>query len=192
MSYVPVAKLDAYIQLIIDADERAVCSQEPTTYFHACRPPVWKPSTAYSIGDLVHPPTANSHVYECTVSGTSGSGEPGWGTAQDTTFSDNTATWKTHKNYALINAPFDKSADTTLADSTSPAGRKVTIAEKMGVVVHTAGEVTHSALISNAKKELACVTVSETDLQGDNNVVAGRTTLLHGFTFIVPFPTVVT
>ena len=53
----------------------------------------WEASTAYSVGDIVHPTTWNGLRYECTTAGTSDSGEPTWPVVEGETVDDNTATW---------------------------------------------------------------------------------------------------
>lgn len=181
---------DAILDLVIDeymlADEQAVCNAQPTTYFNACWPNMWVADTAYSIGDVTRPPTDNGFVYECTAGGTSGSTEPPWATTQDATFSDNSITWKTHENFALINSAIDP-ADKTKGDGT-PDGRALTVAQKMGVTIHTDGTVSHTALIDNVNQKLKYATVSSTSLAGDNSVVSGRTTLLHEMIITVRDP----
>jgi hypothetical protein len=54
----------------------------------------WVAATAYNIGDLVRPTTGNTHLYRCTVAGTSHAAtEPTWPTANGGTVTDNTVTW---------------------------------------------------------------------------------------------------
>ncbi len=50
-------------------------------------------STAYIVGQIYRPATANGHVYICTVAGTSASSPPSF-TTDGTTFTDGTATFK--------------------------------------------------------------------------------------------------
>lgn len=175
--YTPDAQLDLILDSYAEADEEAVCSQQPITYFQACWPNIWVADTAVSVGDMCRAPTQNGYVYECTVEGQTGTGEPPWSTTQDATFQDNQVTWKAHENFALINAIL-LPADFTKADGDID-GRKLTLAQKMGITVHTGGIVTHTALISNANKELKFVTAASTTLQGDDTVISGRSTLLH-------------
>lgn len=55
---------------------------------------LWQPSTAYSVGAIVHSPSLPAGCKAtCTTAGTTGSTEPGW-TAYGTTVSDGTVTWK--------------------------------------------------------------------------------------------------
>jgi hypothetical protein len=64
----------------------------------------------------------------------------------------------------------------------------LTILQKMGVTVHTDGTVSHTALIDNVNQDLKYVTVAETSLLGDNDVLSGRTTLLHEMVITVRDP----
>lgn len=56
-------------------------------------PAAWSASTAYAIGDVVQPTSANGHYYRCTAAGTSGSTEPTWPT-NGSTVPDGGATWQ--------------------------------------------------------------------------------------------------
>jgi len=172
---------------ISKSDGESICLAQPTSYFNACHPSTWVQSTTYVAGDLVRPPTINGFIYECTVGGTSGASEPGWGVTQDATFIDGAVTWKTHINYTLAYSVLD-AGDKVIADSDSPLGRKLTIAQKMGVVTHRGGTVTHTALIENTAKKLHLVTTSETTLSTHDEVEAGRTTIFFGFSVIEKRP----
>jgi len=187
MRYLPQEYQDYVLNKIAESDNEVICSAQPTNYFQAVRPPLWALETVYVIGDLVHPPTPNGKIYECTTGGTSGVGEPGWGTAQDQSFVDGTVTWKTHVNVAIANRTVD-SADFVLSDDTTTGGRKLTISEEMGIVSHTAGTVTHNALICSTDKSLRFVTVAQTTI-GGNEIEAGRTTIFYGFSIIFADPT---
>ena len=178
--WVPTDYLDLILDEIALADEEAVCFSQPATYFQACWPSMWVAETAYVAGDVVRPPTQNGFVYECTVGGTSGSSEPAWGTTQDGTFSDGTVTWKTHANYALINSAL-ASGDKSIADHLD-GGRALTIAEKESVLIHTSGTVTHTALITNSTQTLHLVDTATTIEETTDDVVAGRTCILHTMT----------
>lgn len=180
---------DSYLELIFNeikkSDEEAICSAQPLTYFNAVWPDLWIQSTTYIVGNLVYPPTQNGFIYECVSAGDSGATEPSWSTTQDQTFSDGTVTWKTHENYALANSPLAP-GDFTVSDG-DVGGRKMTVAQKMGVVTHTNGTVTHTALIEHATRTLHFVTTSQTTL-GSNDVEAGRSTLLFAFDITVSDP----
>jgi len=175
--WVPNLDLDKILNEIALADEEVICNAFPTTYFNACHPDLWLVDAPVVVGDLVRPPTTNGYIYECTVGGTTGSTEPAWGTAQDAMFDDNGVTWKTHANFALSNT-FLTSEDKAISAGV-PDGRKLTIAEITGVVTHTGGIVSHTALISNATRKLHLVTAAETTDPGDNFIVSGRTTIFH-------------
>lgn len=189
-SYTPDEILDLIVDQYMLADEEAVCSSQPTTYLNACWPDMWVAETAYAEGSLVRPPTDNGFVYECPIGGggISGASEPPWGSAQDDEFTDGTVTWKTHENYALINASLDP-GDKVKGDGPED-GRAITVAQKMGVTIHTDGAVAHTALIDTVNKKLKFVTTAATSLEGDNNVISGRTTLLHEMTIVVRDPAV--
>lgn len=67
----------------------------------------WVASTAYSLGDVARPGTANSHLYQCTTAGTSGSTQPAWPTSGGTV-TDGTAVWTdrgTSATAALLSSP---------------------------------------------------------------------------------------
>lgn len=53
----------------------------------------WTVSTAYAVGAIVTPTTANGHYYLCTTAGTTSSYEPTWPTTGGTVL-DGTAVWK--------------------------------------------------------------------------------------------------
>ncbi|MGC4093421.1 MAG: hypothetical protein QM756_37105 [Polyangiaceae bacterium] len=57
-------------------------------------PTTWAVATAYKVGDIVVPSTANGYFYRATVAGTSdASTEPTWGTSLAGTVTDNGITW---------------------------------------------------------------------------------------------------
>lgn len=184
--WVPDSYLDFVLNEIKKSDEEAICNAQPSTYFNAVWPNLWIQDTAYVVGDLVHPPTQNGFIYECIGAGDSGSVEPGWGTTQDQEFLDGFCTWKTHENYALANEALAP-GDYTLANG-DVDGRKMTVAQKMGVVTHTGGTVTHTALIEHAAKTLHFVTTSQTTLGGGNDVESGRSTIFFAFDITVRDP----
>lgn len=69
--------------------------------------PAWAASTAYAVGDMIVPTTANGYNYECTTAGTSGTAEPTWSTTVGDTTSDGSAVWTTraqpvYTTYKLI------------------------------------------------------------------------------------------
>ena len=176
-SWVPTEYMELSIEAIAQADEVAVCSQQPSTYFNACWPAMWVSAHGYSVGDIVRPPTQNGFVYECTGAGTSGSSEPPWGSVQDATFADGGATWKTHVSYSLINTeivPGDKSiGDHPLG------GRALTIAEKPNVLIHTGGIVTHTALMTALTRVVHYAVKSSTVYEGDDLVEAGKLSIIN-------------
>lgn len=180
---------DSYLSLILDkikeSDGQSVCSAQPTTYFEAIKGDTWIQSTAFSIGDVVRSPTSSNFVYECTVAGTSGTIEPGWGTEQDYDFVDGDITWTTHNNYSLA---YSEIESTLVVEDDDDSGKKLTIPEIMGVVTHMSGTVNHSALVNSLTKELTLVTSAITTIDGNNDVVSGRTTIFYEFDINVRDP----
>jgi len=60
---------------------------------HRADSDAWAASTAYAVGDVVIPTTANGHWYQCTTAGTSDAvTEPTWPT-NGSTVNDNGAVW---------------------------------------------------------------------------------------------------
>lgn len=186
--FIPQAYQDYILDKIAECTEQAMCSQAPTTYFNVVRPPLWLSTTAYVLGAIVHSPTSNGKVYECTTGGTSGGTEPGWGITQDQTFTDGTVTWKTHDNYALVNRDVAP-ADFAISDNIDPlvGGRKLLLAEDVGILTHTTGEVSHCALICGTDKSLRYVTPANTTL-GSNTIESGRLTIFYDLTILIPTP----
>lgn len=164
--FISNAVLDASLDVIAGADKASACSAQPTTYYEACNPAAWTSEQSASAGDAVRPTARNSFVYECTTGGTAGTTEPVWPTTAGETVTDGTITWTCRANYCLAAASLS-SGDFTKADGTS--GRKVTVAEKTGLTIHTTGDVNHTALISDADKTLVLVTtcIEQTLTQGN-------------------------
>lgn len=178
---------DYVLNKFAECDQQSICSIQPATYFEAVRPPLWVSNTAVSIGDIVHAPTPDGKVFECLVGGTTGSSEPGWGTSQNQEFSDNDVTWKTHNNYALATRD-TVPGDFSITDDVETDGRRLTISEKIGIIVHTSGVVSHTSLICSTDKTLRYVSTSQTTL-GTNDVESGRTTIFKSFSIIFADPT---
>lgn len=186
--WVSDTNLDLSLDDIALSDEVAVCNNFPSTFYNAHWPDMWVAETAYTAGDIVHPPTPNGYIYECTVGGTSGVSEPSWGTSQDDTFSDNTITWKTHENYSLANYTLE-SGDKSIADAESPdTGRTLTVAGAVGTVVHRTGTVSHTALLRLATLEVKLVTDATTTTVGDNDVESGKAIVINDILINNPDP----
>ena len=148
--------LDALLNKIAESDQMSACSAEPLTYYEAIDPSAWQASTSYSVGDVVRPTTRNGYSYECTTGGTSGGTEPIWGTTPGGTTSDGTVVWTCRNNYALASQAM-VGGDFTNADG-DVSGRKVTVAQKNTVSIHTNGTATHVSQVDNATKSLLTVT----------------------------------
>jgi hypothetical protein len=63
------------------------------------QPNVWKASTVYAVGDVVHPTTNNGYYYKCKTAGTSHTAEPTWLTVVggDTSEGGGTCVWTCYK-----------------------------------------------------------------------------------------------
>jgi hypothetical protein len=64
---------------------------------------IWKTGEAYTVDDWVYPVATEggTYVYKCVQAGTSGAGEPTWGTTVDGDTTDNTVIWRCYKNNLL-------------------------------------------------------------------------------------------
>jgi hypothetical protein len=181
---------DSYLDLILDkislSDEKSICNALPITWYNAHWPDaLWTQETPYVIGDLIRPPTQNANIYECITDGASGATEPSWGTVQDQTFIDGTTEWKTHENYALVNTSLSAS-DFTKSDGDID-GRKLTISQKIGSLVHTDGTVSHMAYIESLTKTIHYIRSVSTLDTGDD-IVSGRTVLMPEDTITIRDP----
>ena len=57
-------------------------------------PPAWAASTAYTVGQTISPPSANGHIYRCTVAGNSGATPPSTWPTDGSTVTDGGVTWQ--------------------------------------------------------------------------------------------------
>jgi len=185
--WLPDSTMDLPLIEIAESDGESICNAQPTTYFNACHPPMWVQNEVIAVGDLRRPPTINGFIYECVDDGTTGAVEPGWATVQDATFSDGSVTWKAHVNYTLAYTDLVP-GDKVIGSSADPAGRKLDIGQKIGVVTHRSGTVTHTALIDNIEKKLHAVTLATTTLGVNDDVDSGRTTIFFGFSILNKYP----
>jgi len=83
-------------------------------------PPSWAASTAYNVGQTIAPSSANGHIYQCTVAGTSGAAPPSTWPTDGSTFTDGGVTWQDMGTQTTINTTsltFDSNGKLT-----SPAG----------------------------------------------------------------------
>ena len=62
----------------------------------------WAASKYYESGMWIAPTTPNGYVYKCVTAGTSGAGEPTWGTTIDADTSDNTAVFRCYDDDILF------------------------------------------------------------------------------------------
>lgn len=66
-------------------------------------PANWAASSAYTVGQAISPPSANGHIYQCTVAGTSGATPPGTWPTDGSTFTDGGVTWQDMGTETTIN-----------------------------------------------------------------------------------------
>lgn len=59
-------------------------------------------STAYVLGDVVRPSSANKRWFRCTTAGTTGGSEPTWDTDLGASTADGTVVWETIPNYLAL------------------------------------------------------------------------------------------
>jgi len=175
--YIPASTYNLALNKIGTADRISICTQQPVTYFEAAVASLWESGKTYSVGDLCRPPTDNNKIYECTIDGTSGAGEPSWGVVDAGTFIDGSVTWKTHPSYSLAEAVLEV-ADKVIADG-SGGGRQITFAEKSGITSFRGGVVTHTAYLNSIDKTIEAITTSTTTAPADDLIIAGRTIIFH-------------
>ena len=179
--FIPNSTYNLALAKTQSADIETVCSAFPDTYYQGIHPDMWIAETLYVVGDEVRSPTDNDMVYECTVEGTTGVGEPAWSVVQDETFTDGTTTWKAHTNTSLATCPLE-SGDKVQSDvlvAEAVVGRKLTFAEKQGIISHRAGTITHTAFLNSTNKTVELVTTATTTAPADDEIIAGRTTIFH-------------
>jgi len=79
-------------------------------------PAAWQASTAYSVGQMISPSSANGHFYQCTVAGTSAATAPASWPTDGSSFTDGTVTWQdmgTQSTIATEALTFDSSGKLT-------------------------------------------------------------------------------
>lgn len=130
------------------------------TLISASSAPAWAVGTAYKVGQLVRPTSANGHIYRCIVAGTSHADtEPTWPTDPGEDIVDNSATWE-EAGAAYIKIDAD---DTVWEDSTITAA--------YGVVV----DKTPAAAASNPLMVLIDFGGSKSSTDGDFQVACDAT-----------------
>ena len=83
-------------------------------------PPAWQASTAYNVGQIISPSTANGHFYECTTAGTSGAAPPASWPTDGSTVNDGSVVWQdlgTQSTIATEALTFDSSGKLTSPQS---------------------------------------------------------------------------
>lgn len=157
------AAMSASFDAVALADELAVCTGQPLTFFEAVNPSAWAASTAYILNNTARPSVdRNGFTYVCTQAGTSGASEPVWPTTAGETVTDGTAIWTAHvckcvANVAMTPSDFVKTTN------------QLTVMPKTGITAHSNGQFAHIALLKKSESNLLLVTTCEAQ-----NIVAGN------------------
>lgn len=157
------AAMSASFDAVALADELAVCTDQPASFFEAVNPSAWTASTAYVFNATARPGVdRNGFTYVCTTAGTSGASEPVWPATANGTVADGTVVWTAHAckcvaNIAMTPSDFVKN------------GNQLTIMPKTGITAHSAGQFAHIALIKKSENKLLLVTICAAQ-----NIIAGN------------------
>ncbi len=166
--FIPSDDLDLVLDRIALSREEVILTQDPSTYFNCIYPDLHLLESPYILGDTVRPGTDNGFVYECVIAGDSGSTEPGWLTTQDAEFTDGTVTWKTHENYAIANGTLTAG---DFAKSDEGTGRKLSVSQKVNVLVHRTGTPATAAFINHDTQTLHAYTGTRTAIIVNNQII---------------------
>ncbi len=101
-------------------------------------------STAYNVGDIVRPASANHYLYVCVVAGTSGSSLPSYSTTPGRETSDGTVVWMTMGQAA------DEAIGVFTADNPSWTTLTTSASFRYGILFKTTGTAGTSPLIGYA------------------------------------------
>lgn len=75
----------------------------------------WSAGATARLGQLVRPTIRNGYMYQCTTAGTTGGGEPTWGTTYASTTSDNGVVWTLIEDMPDVSVPVLSSWSVTRA-----------------------------------------------------------------------------
>lgn len=93
----------------------ATLGTKAASYVAAASATARQNSTAYTLGQLVRPSTANGYVYQCVVAGTSGGSAPTYPTVIGTTVTDGGVTWLcVGRGYIMFDAADPSWANATI------------------------------------------------------------------------------
>jgi len=176
--YIPSTYLSLILDKIRESTHVAVCSQQPTNFYHGWWATIRYNTTVYAVGSIVRPSTTNGFIYECSVGGTSGAVEPVWPTVEDGTVVDGDVTWVAKTNYCLV---LSEIFEQDWATDVQAAATVLTFLGKPRVTAHAAGTVGHTALVCLTDKTLRYVTTSSTAKIEDNEIEVGRVTNINSF-----------
>ena len=163
--------LDLVLAEIATADEMALCTGQPSSYYNVVNPPAWVAGTAYSLTAPVRPMVdRNGFTYECTTAGTSGENEPVWPTTDGQTVTDGTAVWTARTCLACVTANLVP-ADFVISNGEAAGSRKLTVLPKTGLTAYATATPDHVALIDNAGKKLLMITLMTAQAITSGNLV---------------------
>jgi len=116
----------------------------PTLVTVTCATPAWVTATAYALGAQVRKTTSPSHVYQCTVAGTSGASEPTWKTDGTTTADGSTLVWADLGAFAAVDGTdFDvRPEGIMIRGGGIPSGCAISAAYSHGAYIAVEGLVT--------------------------------------------------
>ncbi len=163
------AELDAAHDVTATADQQNACSAEPLTFYEGVDADAWAGAVVTAAGDAIRPAARNGYCYECTTPGTTGGVEPVWPTTPGQTVNDNGVVWTCRNNYVLASAGM-AGGDYVKADGDT-SGRKLTMSEKAGVIIHTSGTANHVALVTKASNALRRVVTCQSKALTANDTV---------------------
>jgi hypothetical protein len=124
-------------------------------------------STAVTVGQTTVPATSNGRMYRCTTAGTTGAGEPTWGTVNNGTTTDGTAVW------TEMNSDFEgNTTNLTSVEVTGGSYARLTIVSALANWTATQGGTGVSTGSSGATANVNILTFSPTPTAGWGVVAA--------------------
>lgn len=91
-------------------------------------------TTAYVVGDVVRPASANGFIYRCVVAGTSAGSPPTFSTVMGQVTADNTVTWET---YGIAIVVFTAANNPSWATATFTGARYLVLSDRTTGVTST-------------------------------------------------------
>ena len=137
---------------------------------------LWQPSTAYSVGDVVHSPSLGGYAARCTKTGTSSEAEPTW--KKDGSTTDGTVTWAVYKPVStdMISDLVKPLIASSIEDTVKPLIASMFLARMpVGTIIETEQDVNPGTYIGGTWEKMPAgyVTISAgtyTETQDGNAV----------------------